>query len=112
MGNWCSNSGIYIPSKINPEMPVFFVIDNVVISLDKQVYMKSKKLKPKDDINKNLFRIGELNTVFEFLKSTRNYVNMNGLDQAFVDSNNYGPIIDGNKEVIYMKKCIEAFANL
>ena len=85
-----------------------------LISLDMQLYIKAIKLKAKDTISRNyIFRIGELHTIFAFLKSMGKYINMSGLDQTFVESDIYGPnTIEKIKDGKHMKKGIEGFTIL
>ena len=60
-----------------------------------------------------MFRIGELHTVFAFLKSMGKYIHLSGLDQVFVEADIYGPItIEFIKEGKHIKRGIEAFTRL
>ena len=81
-----------------------------IVTLDLQLYAKCMQMRENQFIKDNfVFRLGELHTVFAFLKVIGKYMNGSGIDRLLTEADIYNQpaidqIIDGN----HMKRAIEA----
>ena len=108
-------SNLYSALKICQGINVFVNNEHkTIISMDLQLYNKCMQLKSRKEVNSNfIFRLGELHTVFAFLKVIGKYISNSGLDQLFIETNIYGPttmlqILNGK----HMKRSIEMYTTL
>lgn len=81
-----------------------------IVTLDLQLYLKYMQMRENKDIKKNfIVRLGELHTVFAFLKVIGKYIQGSGVDQVLVKAGIYGittlgQILEGK----HMKRAMEA----
>ena len=82
-----------------------------IVPLDLQLYSKCIQLQSRQDISPNfVFRMGELDVVFAFLKAIGKLINNSGLDTAFTEAGIYGPTtVEKIKSGKHMKRSFEPY---